>query len=152
MAVDPAWLEADTIERRAGLTPAQFREEFELPNRPVILTDVVSGASTAGRPYMPMLGWEPLSHLRSSRCRRSRLPAGRSQAPAATAAQRALPALLQRSHPHPALVSCGIAAPPGCAAPPAGDALAGHEAVDARVPAPRVCWQERRGRRPAPAL
>ena len=41
MALDPAWLEVDTIDRRAGLTVEEFRQQYELPNRPVILTDVV---------------------------------------------------------------------------------------------------------------
>ncbi|PSC67070.1 F-box protein [Micractinium conductrix] len=40
-AVDPAWLEIDNVERRSGLSVAEFREQYELPNRPVILTDVV---------------------------------------------------------------------------------------------------------------
>ncbi|KAI3433776.1 hypothetical protein D9Q98_003581 [Chlorella vulgaris] len=42
MAIDAAWLEVDNIERRAGLSLADFREQFELPNKPVILTDVVT--------------------------------------------------------------------------------------------------------------
>ncbi len=37
-----AWLSGDGIPRRASLSPEAFREEFEIPNRPVILTDVVS--------------------------------------------------------------------------------------------------------------
>lgn len=38
------WLERETIPRRAaaGLTLAQFRAEYELPNRPVIITGLVS--------------------------------------------------------------------------------------------------------------
>lgn len=40
-AVDPAWLEVDNIERRSGLTLEEFRAQYERPNRPVILTDVV---------------------------------------------------------------------------------------------------------------
>ena len=37
------WLERDTIPRRpaAGLTLAQFRSEYEVPNRPVIITGLV---------------------------------------------------------------------------------------------------------------
>jgi hypothetical protein len=38
---DPEWLITESIDRRAGLTPAQFRDEYERLNRPVILTDVV---------------------------------------------------------------------------------------------------------------
>ena len=41
--IDPEWLHTDNVERRAGLTPEEFRSEYERPNRPVILTDVVSG-------------------------------------------------------------------------------------------------------------
>lgn len=44
-AVDPAWLEIDNVERRSGLSVAEFREQYELPNRPVILTDVVRATS-----------------------------------------------------------------------------------------------------------
>ena len=39
--IDPEWLEADNIDRRSGLTIEEFRREYELPNRPVILTDIV---------------------------------------------------------------------------------------------------------------
>lgn len=42
--LDPAWLEVDNIDRRSGLTPAQFREQYESCNRPVIITDAVRGA------------------------------------------------------------------------------------------------------------
>lgn len=41
LAIDPAWLETENVPRRAGLTREQFREEFEIPNRPVIITDGV---------------------------------------------------------------------------------------------------------------
>lgn len=41
-AVDPAWLEVDNMDRRAGLSLEEFREQYERPNRPVILTDVVT--------------------------------------------------------------------------------------------------------------
>ena len=30
------------MDRRSGLSVAQFREQYEIPNKPVILTDVVS--------------------------------------------------------------------------------------------------------------
>ncbi|GIL47321.1 hypothetical protein Vafri_4169, partial [Volvox africanus] len=36
------WLAVDNIDRRRGLTPEQFRREYEIPNRPVILTDAMS--------------------------------------------------------------------------------------------------------------
>eukprot|EP00198_Chlamydomonas_reinhardtii_P001554 XP_001690890.1 JmjC protein [Chlamydomonas reinhardtii] len=39
----PDWLQPNNIDRRAGLTPEQFRVEYEIPNRPVILTDAMSG-------------------------------------------------------------------------------------------------------------
>ncbi|KAG2446007.1 hypothetical protein HXX76_000610 [Chlamydomonas incerta] len=38
----PDWLRPNNIDRRAGLTPEQFRTEYEIPNRPVILTDAMS--------------------------------------------------------------------------------------------------------------
>ena len=43
VAIDPAWLEVENIDRRAGLSVEQFREEYEMTNRPVILTDLVRG-------------------------------------------------------------------------------------------------------------
>ena len=33
----------DNIDRRSGLSLAEFRAQYELPNRPVVLTDVVGG-------------------------------------------------------------------------------------------------------------
>lgn len=36
-----SWLAGDDVPRLAHLTPANFRQQFEVPNRPVILTDVV---------------------------------------------------------------------------------------------------------------
>jgi len=43
-ALREEWLDRDNILRRdaAGLTADQFREEFESPNRPMILTGEVS--------------------------------------------------------------------------------------------------------------
>lgn len=55
MAIDAAWLEVDNIERRAGLSLADFREQFELPNKPVILTDVVRALSPL--PCMLCMCW-----------------------------------------------------------------------------------------------
>eukprot|EP00741_Cyanophora_paradoxa_P009395 tig00000144_g9101.t1 len=40
--LDPAWLEVETIDRRAALSLHDFVEQYEKPNRPVILTDVVT--------------------------------------------------------------------------------------------------------------
>ncbi len=39
MELDPEWLRVDNIERRAGLSVRDFREQFEAPNLPVVLTD-----------------------------------------------------------------------------------------------------------------
>ena len=36
------WLERDTLERRSRLSAADFRELFEAPNKPVVITDQVS--------------------------------------------------------------------------------------------------------------
>jgi hypothetical protein len=55
LEVDPAWLEVDNVERRAGLSVAEFRERYERPNRPVILTDVVPrwrAFAAWDRPYL----------------------------------------------------------------------------------------------------
>lgn len=41
MGIDPAWLEVENIDRRSGLTLQAFRDEYERPNRPVIITDIV---------------------------------------------------------------------------------------------------------------
>ncbi|WIA16759.1 hypothetical protein OEZ85_013410 [Tetradesmus obliquus] len=59
------WLEVDNIERRAGLTPEQFRAQYEAANRPVVLTDAMDDwpaltkwsrqyltAALAGRPVI----------------------------------------------------------------------------------------------------
>jgi len=36
------WLGNNNVERRSGLSLQDFRSQFEKPNRPVIITDVVS--------------------------------------------------------------------------------------------------------------
>lgn len=48
------WLERDNLERRSGLNLEDFRQHFELPNRPVVLSDAV-------RPYWtcPVFYWLP---------------------------------------------------------------------------------------------
>lgn len=43
-AIDPAWLQVESVDRRAGLSLEDFREQYEIPNKPVILTDVVRRA------------------------------------------------------------------------------------------------------------
>ena len=45
MAIDPAWLEEENIDRVGALSLADFQARYEGPNRPVLVTDVV-GAST----------------------------------------------------------------------------------------------------------
>jgi len=40
--IDPAWLEIETIERRSGLSKEDFREQYEIPNKPVILTNIAT--------------------------------------------------------------------------------------------------------------
>ena len=37
----PSWLAGDAVPRCSELTPTAFREQYEVPNRPVIITDVV---------------------------------------------------------------------------------------------------------------
>ncbi|KAG5179851.1 hypothetical protein JKP88DRAFT_325953, partial [Tribonema minus] len=52
--VRPRWLSTETVERRHGLSADAFRRDFEAPNRPVILTDVVPrwrAHGTWGRSY-----------------------------------------------------------------------------------------------------
>ncbi|CAN0480164.1 unnamed protein product, partial [Laminaria digitata] len=41
-AIKPEWVERSTVDRRAGLTPAEFRRLYEEPNRPVVLTDAAA--------------------------------------------------------------------------------------------------------------
>jgi len=43
IAIDSEWLQADTIDRRDGLSLEQFRAEYERPNRPVVLTGAAAG-------------------------------------------------------------------------------------------------------------
>jgi hypothetical protein len=40
----PQWLQRDNLERRADLSVDEFRELFELPNKPVVISDAVSAA------------------------------------------------------------------------------------------------------------
>eukprot|EP00798_Chlamydomonas_sp_ICE-L_P015937 gene15937-22069_t len=41
--IDPSWLETDNIDRRKGLSVAQFIAEYEEPNKPVVITDALKG-------------------------------------------------------------------------------------------------------------
>mmetsp|Transcript_33836 Transcript_33836/g.88848 ORF Transcript_33836/g.88848 Transcript_33836/m.88848 type:complete len:486 (+) Transcript_33836:103-1560(+) len=41
LAVPPEWTEVETVDREAGLSLADFRARYEVPNRPVVITDVV---------------------------------------------------------------------------------------------------------------
>ena len=50
----------DNIDRRSGLSLAEFRAQYELPNRPVVLTDVVGGWwgwGVGGRAGGRVSGW-----------------------------------------------------------------------------------------------
>jgi hypothetical protein len=38
LMIDSDWLQADTIQRRCNLSVEDFRRDFELPNRPVVLS------------------------------------------------------------------------------------------------------------------
>eukprot|EP00803_Ostreobium_quekettii_P005108 evm.model.scf_611.4 EVM.evm.TU.scf_611.4 scf_611:63945-73681(+) len=40
--MDPEWLRTENVERCSGLCVNKFRKVYEIPNRPVILTDVVT--------------------------------------------------------------------------------------------------------------
>lgn len=51
-ALDAAWLARDTLPRAAGLSAAKFYADFEEPNVPVVITDVVR-ARSALHGYQP---------------------------------------------------------------------------------------------------
>lgn len=53
LEIDPEWLEADTIERRADLSLEDFRRDFELPNRPVVLTGAAAKWPAIGKWWAP---------------------------------------------------------------------------------------------------
>lgn len=42
--LSPEWLERDTLERHSNLSAEEFRRLFEVPNKPVVITDQVSVA------------------------------------------------------------------------------------------------------------
>lgn len=42
VSICPGWLERDTLERRSQLSAADFRQLYETPNKPVVITDQVS--------------------------------------------------------------------------------------------------------------
>ncbi|GMH45627.1 hypothetical protein BSKO_13584 [Bryopsis sp. KO-2023] len=42
VVIPDAWLEVDNIDRVSGISVSEFRERFEVPNRPVIIQDVAS--------------------------------------------------------------------------------------------------------------
>ena len=42
LGLDPSWLEVDNIDRRAGLSLQDFIDQYERPNRPVLLTDAAA--------------------------------------------------------------------------------------------------------------
>lgn len=41
-SIKPEWLSRSTVDRRAGLSPDEFRRLYEEPNRPVVLTDAAA--------------------------------------------------------------------------------------------------------------
>ena len=41
-AIKPEWVRRSTVDRRAGLTPEEFRRLYEEPNKPVVLTDAAA--------------------------------------------------------------------------------------------------------------
>lgn len=38
---DPTWTAVDNVDRRSNLTARAFRDEYEVPSRPVVITDIV---------------------------------------------------------------------------------------------------------------
>jgi hypothetical protein len=49
MRVKKAWLRHDNVDRRSGLTVQQFIDEYEVPNRPVVITDVATAWPAVGK-------------------------------------------------------------------------------------------------------
>ncbi|CAN0160260.1 unnamed protein product, partial [Hapterophycus canaliculatus] len=41
-AIKPDWVRRSTVDRRAGLSPEEFRRLYEEPNKPVVLTDAAA--------------------------------------------------------------------------------------------------------------
>lgn len=41
-AIKPEWVRRSTVDRRAGLSPEDFRRLYEGPNKPVVLTDAAA--------------------------------------------------------------------------------------------------------------
>ena len=72
------WLERDTLERRSHLSAEDFRRLFELPNKPVVITDQVSavlrtwGAGSSTQVAWCLLiaeaVWSPLSTIHTKQC------------------------------------------------------------------------------------
>jgi hypothetical protein len=42
LEVDPTWVEVENLDRRSNLSVEDFKAQYELPNKPVILTDIVT--------------------------------------------------------------------------------------------------------------
>lgn len=42
VSVDESWIEMENVDRRQRLTLDEFRQEYEIPNKPVVITDVVT--------------------------------------------------------------------------------------------------------------
>ena len=43
LGFDPSWLSVDNVDRRSNLSRQEFIEQYERRNRPVVITDVVTG-------------------------------------------------------------------------------------------------------------
>ncbi|CAM9976017.1 unnamed protein product, partial [Scytosiphon promiscuus] len=41
-AIKPEWVSRSTVDRRTGLSPEDFRRDYEEPNKPVVLTDAAA--------------------------------------------------------------------------------------------------------------
>lgn len=52
VAIDPAWLTTESVDRREGLTVEEFIEKYEKPGIPVIFTDVIP-KWTAAKEWTP---------------------------------------------------------------------------------------------------
>lgn len=66
--IRPEWLQRDNLERRKGLSMDDFQKEFELPNRPVVISDAVSGSSSSAMLHYHRMHWVDLSQYKSRSC------------------------------------------------------------------------------------
>lgn len=49
VSVDETWIETENVDRRKGLSLSEFRQEYEIPNKPVVITDVVTEWPAIGK-------------------------------------------------------------------------------------------------------